>query len=584
VAGALDYAWTTFGMIHCDIKPDNVMIDADGSVKITDLGLARMLSTVQGAAAHEENDILGTPAYMAPEQVLGLPGLDCRADIYALGATLYHMVTGTMLFQGGTENRIMEQQVSDTSPDVSALNPALSMPFCELVERMLAKDRDRRQPDWRTVLRDLASARAGHPLQGESLPPGVSTMQRSPARTEAIRRAALRAAMPSLAEIVEESEGRPSRWQRLGPVFALAGFVALLAGMAALVWQGVKRSRAPQNDEPRMVVRALPSAEDEAAALLRVARKWQVEHPDDWSGARSRYEAASSQSPGSEAAQEADQAIAAIDRERQARIDEVRRDLMTKASAALDADDPAAAVAVYERYAGPWAAETAAWRVERANILRPRVTAASLAPVPAEAPKPEPPPPPPPAAPANGSTDPATTPPGVDAGLWEAVARQIVARGVTEGRALLRERLAEKPALRGQADVTQAGELIDKAIQAELNVSRSFARQTGQEVTLRPARGAAISGTLVAVDDRGLVVEQRMGASGMVRRELAWSDLPWEERLSRLGPSSDPGAVLVKGLWARQSGARTQAAAAFDALPGPLGRALAQTLQPAATP
>ena len=83
VADALGYAWSKAGIIHCDIKPENVMIDADGTVKVADLGLARTIRTM-GAQA-EIADIMGTPAFISPEQAEGRQDLDCRTDIYSLG-------------------------------------------------------------------------------------------------------------------------------------------------------------------------------------------------------------------------------------------------------------------------------------------------------------------------------------------------------------------------------------------------------------------------------------------------------------------------------------------------------------------
>ncbi|MDD4872570.1 MAG: serine/threonine-protein kinase, partial [Kiritimatiellae bacterium] len=95
VADALDYAWNKESIIHCDIKPDNIIIDSDGTVKVADLGLARTISAM--STRQEDEYVMGTPAYMSPEQARGDGDLDCRADIYSLGAMLYHLVTGKIL-------------------------------------------------------------------------------------------------------------------------------------------------------------------------------------------------------------------------------------------------------------------------------------------------------------------------------------------------------------------------------------------------------------------------------------------------------------------------------------------------------
>lgn len=155
VAAALDYAWSGFKLVHCDLKPDNVMVDHDGSIKITDLGLSR---TLHNLSMENEREVFGTPAYMSPEQVIGGTSLDCRSDIYSLGAMLYHLATGHMLFEKHGPQRQMELQVSGQIPDPSVFVPDLSRSLRQVVMRMLTKDRERRQADWREVISDLRGA------------------------------------------------------------------------------------------------------------------------------------------------------------------------------------------------------------------------------------------------------------------------------------------------------------------------------------------------------------------------------------------------------------------------------------------
>lgn len=179
VAAALDYAWTQHQIIHCDIKPENLMVDADGTVKILDLGLCK---TAQAMLQHSgtEDQVYGTPQYLSPEQAIGQSDLDCRTDIYALGATMFHIATGSMLFPGTDGSEAMDKQVRAKAPNPGTLNPALSPAFCSLVEKMLAKDRDRRQLDWRTVRSDIEAARLGLPLPSGNPIPGASTVESAP--------------------------------------------------------------------------------------------------------------------------------------------------------------------------------------------------------------------------------------------------------------------------------------------------------------------------------------------------------------------------------------------------------------------
>ncbi|MBR4611727.1 MAG: protein kinase, partial [Kiritimatiellae bacterium] len=181
VAVALGYAWSQHGVIHCDIKPDNLMVDSDGTIKILDLGLAKTAKALRGTGAEEM--VYGTPQYISPEQARGQDDLDCRADIYSLGATLYQLATGRVLFPNVADAQIVECQISGKAPNPHTLNSKLSLGFCSLLEKMLAKDRVRRQTDWDVVLRDVGAVRAGLPIQSGPPLPDSSTIESGPALT-----------------------------------------------------------------------------------------------------------------------------------------------------------------------------------------------------------------------------------------------------------------------------------------------------------------------------------------------------------------------------------------------------------------
>ena len=161
VALALDYAWNDHGIVHCDIKPENIMINTEGMIKVTDLGISHRFE--QGESSQTEEDhIVGTPAYISPEQIYGDLELDCRADIYSLAATLYHLSTGRALFHDTPENDILHQHCDDRAQarDPRDYHPELSEGFCQMLESMLVKDRNYRLADWQDVIqmcRDIES-------------------------------------------------------------------------------------------------------------------------------------------------------------------------------------------------------------------------------------------------------------------------------------------------------------------------------------------------------------------------------------------------------------------------------------------
>ena len=152
VAAALDYAWNDHGIVHCDIKPENIMINTDGVIKLLDLGISHRFEFREGPQDVPEH-VLGTPAYISPEQVYGDVELDCRSDIYSLAATLYHLATGRILFPGLDNDSMMRAHCDEATQarDPRTYRPELSEGFCQLLESMLVKNRDYRVASWADV-------------------------------------------------------------------------------------------------------------------------------------------------------------------------------------------------------------------------------------------------------------------------------------------------------------------------------------------------------------------------------------------------------------------------------------------------
>jgi uncharacterized tellurite resistance protein B-like protein len=125
------------GIVHRDIKPDNLMLNAEGTTKISDLGLARDTSSEVGQEGEE--GIFGTPHFIAPEQAQG-KAVDSRSDIYSLGASLYRLVSGTTPFQGDSVGSIIRQQINDEPQDLRELRPECPSDLADLISVMMAKE------------------------------------------------------------------------------------------------------------------------------------------------------------------------------------------------------------------------------------------------------------------------------------------------------------------------------------------------------------------------------------------------------------------------------------------------------------
>ena len=170
VAEALKHAGHR-GLIHRDVKPENVILTADGGVKLADLGLARLTDDEKWGLA-EAGMAIGTPYYISPEQVRGQTDIDIRADIYSLGATFYHMVTGRVPYGGDNPSEVMRKHVDPrvqlVPPD--HLNTRLSSGLGMVIETMLSKNREHRYSTPDDLILDLKCL-----IQGES--PMIATQK-----------------------------------------------------------------------------------------------------------------------------------------------------------------------------------------------------------------------------------------------------------------------------------------------------------------------------------------------------------------------------------------------------------------------
>jgi len=177
VAMALEHAWDVGKIIHRDVKPDNILIDQDGTVKITDLGLAKFVGSARATITMTPM-AMGTPYYCSPEQARGLPDVDFHTDIYALGATMYHLITGQAPFEDSTGVTAMARHISEQIADPCDLNTDLSPNVGWLLEKMTAKDMQKRQPTWGDVLTDIRRAKEELPPVPPFLKEGESTIMR----------------------------------------------------------------------------------------------------------------------------------------------------------------------------------------------------------------------------------------------------------------------------------------------------------------------------------------------------------------------------------------------------------------------
>ena len=179
VAEALEHAHER-GLIHRDVKPKNVMITKGGVVKLA----ARAIDDKDAALA-EKGKAYGTPYYISPEQIRGEVNVGPQADIYSLGATIYHMVTGAVPFNGKNPKEVMEKHLKQALVPPDHVNPKLSGAISEVIEMMMAKSRRERYKNAKDLLIDLRAVKRGEdpPIAHKETTPGalleVANIQKS---------------------------------------------------------------------------------------------------------------------------------------------------------------------------------------------------------------------------------------------------------------------------------------------------------------------------------------------------------------------------------------------------------------------
>jgi serine/threonine-protein kinase len=181
VASALQAAHNA-GIVHRDIKPENIMLTRKGEVKVADFGLAQLTQEGERVNLTQDGITMGTPLYMSPEQVKGSK-VDLRTDIYSLGVTCYHMLSGAPPFRGETAISIAVQHLKQDPEPLEKIRGDLPPLLCRIVQKMMAKDPEKRYQSAQAIAKDLKRVTAGddqddHPASEAEIKVAESTGKR----------------------------------------------------------------------------------------------------------------------------------------------------------------------------------------------------------------------------------------------------------------------------------------------------------------------------------------------------------------------------------------------------------------------
>lgn len=155
VIEGLSHAWSKQRLVHRDVKPDNIMVTAEGEVKLADMGLAKAANNT----VDEDDDVIkGSPHYISPEQINNTPQ-DFRSDIYSLGCVLYQCLTGHMIFRAESPQDYCIKHLSELPQNPAYHNAELPEELCDIVMKMLQKNPEDRYQDYGNLMKDLQMAR-----------------------------------------------------------------------------------------------------------------------------------------------------------------------------------------------------------------------------------------------------------------------------------------------------------------------------------------------------------------------------------------------------------------------------------------
>ncbi len=362
IGKALEYAWSEHRLLHRDIKPGNILIDAHGEPKLVDLGLAHSVQTTESGPAAQPR-AAGTPNYMSPEQAEGRDDLDCRSDVYALGATLYHMLTGQLPYAADTPEETLRLKFAEPLPDPRTSNPQVTPSCVALLTGMLAHERAERYSTWKELLTDIDRVLSGKPPAHSALP------------GEPTNRVRLTAAE---VQALQESARTARRDSPLNLIVAVAATALVVGGgIGVAFWlRGRMDAPPPAPHRTPAEIAALKAEEDARKRLAALEARYhetlqfQEQNASDLAACVTRwrdFERAAARTEWGALARKELQKLALRAKEE---AEKAFAALAASVQPMVAAGETDAAILKLESYTGPYAAETLAQRTAEADRIR----------------------------------------------------------------------------------------------------------------------------------------------------------------------------------------------------------------------
>ena len=271
VSEALDHAWKTATLTHRGINPDNIMLDADGTLKIADLGLPKMADPSNLGAQLRDGTVQGKLNYISPEQAKCSIRIDFRTDMYGLGATLYHMVTGKMPFGDLEPKDVLNQHLTGFLKNPRDVNRSVSLGLAQLISKLMMKDYKARYADWTEVVSQVKKTAASKVQVSKSPEPTadgaeqpVSTI--APAKTSPAAKAKRKANFSFSAAVKDEPDPDAPPPLEVPWYIQLPTWGIILASWVLLAWSQLQLPALGLLSTPPAVVAPPPASIQPATA------------------------------------------------------------------------------------------------------------------------------------------------------------------------------------------------------------------------------------------------------------------------------------------------------------------------------
>ena len=562
IASAMNYAWEKAGIVHCDIKPDNVIIDGDGTVKVADLGLATSVKSISGQTRAKDTHVFGTPNYISPEQSRGDDKLDCRADIYSLGAMLYHCMTGVMPFEEIPSIEVMDRQITDQIPDPQDVNPSVSVWSACLIEKMMAKNSNNRQKDWKEAIRDISNARSEMMPQGILPPEIASTVKRSAMRENRVRELRQPLAIKENKTILSQYTDKLAAIKKkfssgsLQEIIVIAAGVVLLFAIGWGIFSLLEKNKiktALQQVEIKSGIQSLESDLQKSSPILpntqdgreRNALKkynqvmaWFKANPAKFNEAALRFSELAEEIRGTKCSDMARWEIRKLEKV----LAEIKTITSKLDKSAAAQNNFLKAAAVYEKYHGPYEKETAGARKKKALFYHAKQTTRL---------KKE--------RQLNRKISEKQLAHAVDE-----IAMIIVEDDINVALWRLDDLASDLPLISSRPEFKKLAVMLNKSAGASQIILDSFWMQKDQEVNILFLNGPQklfirdVRDDMVIVED----VWKKEQGTIILRRVFALKDLALAEKIGRIGNNKGPEYALMRVTLALQNGEYQKASAA----------------------